>query len=55
MLILSRRPGESITIDGDIEVEILEIHSNQVRIGIHAPDEVEVVRSELIDTDESPD
>jgi carbon storage regulator len=48
MLILTRRPGESIQIGDDIEISVLEIRGNQVRIGINAPPEVLVLRSELL-------
>ena len=60
MLILTRRPGESIQVGDDIEISVLEIRGNQVRIGINAPPEVLVLRSELLnkapvdDTDQSP-
>jgi len=49
MLILTRRPGESIQVGTDIEISILEIRGNQVRIGINAPADVLVLRSELVD------
>ena len=48
MLILTRRPGESIQVGEDIEISVLEIRGNQVRIGINAPAEVLVLRSELL-------
>ena len=48
MLILTRRPGESIHVGEDIEISVLEIRGNQVRIGINAPPEVLVLRSELL-------
>ena len=47
MLVLSRRPGERIVIDGDIIVEILEILGNRVRLGITAPADVPVDREEI--------
>ena len=47
MLILSRRIDESIQIGDDITVTILDIKGNQVRIGISAPDEVDVHREEI--------
>ena len=47
MLILTRREGETIRIGDDIEVKILSVKSNQVRIGITAPEEVEVHREEI--------
>jgi carbon storage regulator len=50
MLILTRRPGESIQVGEDIEISVLEIRGNQVRIGINAPAEVLVLRSELLNT-----
>ncbi len=48
MLVLTRRYGESILIGEDIEVCVLGIDRNQVRIGIRAPDFVEIVREELL-------
>jgi len=51
MLILTRRPGESLIIEtpaGElIEVTVLEVKGNQVRIGTDAPDEVQILREEL--------
>lgn len=47
MLILTRRVGESLIIGDDIEINILGIKGNQVRIGINAPDEVSVHREEI--------
>ena len=47
MLILTRKPNESIRIGDDIEVKILSINSNQIRIGISAPKEMEVHREEI--------
>jgi carbon storage regulator len=49
MLILTRRPGESIQVGENIEISILEIRGNQVRIGINAPPDVLVLRSELVE------
>ena len=47
MLILSRRIDESIQIGDDITVTILDIKGKQVRIGINAPDDVDVHREEI--------
>jgi carbon storage regulator len=47
MLILTRRLGESIQIGEGIEVTILEVRGNQVRIGVSAPADVVILRSEL--------
>ena len=49
MLILSRKPDESIVIDKRITVTILEIRGSQIRLGIDAPKEIPVMRQELID------
>lgn len=48
MLVLSRRPGQSILIGKDIEVVILGSDGVQVRVGIRAPREVTVLRRELL-------
>lgn len=47
MLILSRRKDESIIIDGNIEVKILEIGDGKVQIGIEAPQDIDIFREEL--------
>lgn len=47
MLIITRRPGESFFIGDEIEVLVLESGS-QVRIGINAPRDLDIVRTELI-------
>jgi len=53
MLVLTRREGESILIElptGErIEVTVLGIKGNQVRIGTDAPDEISIVREELLE------
>jgi carbon storage regulator len=47
MLILSRRPGESLTIGDNITVTVVSINGNQIRLGISAPREVRVLRDEI--------
>jgi carbon storage regulator len=47
MLVIRRRAGESVMIGQEVEVEILEICGHQVKIGIHAPREVLVMRKEV--------
>ena len=47
MLVLSRRPGQSILIGRDIEIVVLGSDGVQVRVGIRAPREVTVLRREL--------
>jgi carbon storage regulator len=48
MLVLSRRPGQSILIGKDIEIVVLGSDGVQVRVGIRAPREVTVLRRELL-------
>lgn len=49
MLILSRKPGESIVIDGRITVKIVRLEGDIVKLGIEAPKEVPVHRQEVYD------
>jgi len=49
MLVLTRKTGEQIKIGDNIVVTILEVNGNQVRVGIDAPREVPVVRTELLE------
>lgn len=48
MLVLSRKPSERIRIGESIVVTVVRIDSNTVRLGIEAPDEVRVLRAELL-------
>ena len=54
MLVLTRKVGESIVIADDIVVTVIEIRGGQVRLGVDAPKEVSIHRSELQDQ-ASPD
>jgi len=47
MLILTRRPGESILIGDDITVKILSVNGGQIRLGIDAPSKTPIWRDEL--------
>ena len=49
MLVLTRRLGETIVIDGDIEGTVLAMSGKQVKLGIEAPPEIEIVREELLE------
>ncbi len=53
MLILSRKPGEALNINEEIEIKIIEINGDKVKIGISAPGNVKILRSELCQTMES--
>ena len=47
MLALTRKKDEAIVIDGNIEVKILEVMGDKVKLGISAPKEVSIYREEL--------
>jgi carbon storage regulator len=47
MLVLTRKLGESITIDDNIKIRIEKIRGKQVRLGIEAPKETRIYREEV--------
>lgn len=47
MLILTRRIGESVVIGDDINITVLGVKGNQVRLGVNAPKDVSVHREEI--------
>ena len=47
MLVLTRKPNQSIMIGDEIEVSVLSVVGEKVRIGIHAPHDVPVFRTEI--------
>lgn len=47
MLVLTRKKDEKIIIDDRIEITIVEIDNGRVKLGIQAPENVEIVREEL--------
>ncbi|MBT2678861.1 carbon storage regulator CsrA [Bacillus sp. ISL-35] len=49
MLVLTRKNGESIKIGDDIEITIVSAKNDQVKIGINAPKNIEVFRSEILE------
>ena len=49
MLVLSRKKNESIVIDNDITIMVVEIRGDKVRLGVEAPKEVPVHRREVYD------
>lgn len=48
MLVLTRKAGESIVIGDEIEITIISTKNDQVKIGINAPKNLEILRKELI-------
>ena len=48
MLVLRRKVGESIILDGVINVSVLAVEGERVKIGISAPPDVTIVREELL-------
>ena len=53
MLVLTRRTGETILIGDDIEITILAVDGSQVRVGVDAPEDVKILRGELLDDDDA--
>jgi carbon storage regulator len=53
MLVLGRTEGTGITIGDDIHIQILSISEFQIRVGITAPDDVVILRDELIERNQS--
>ncbi|WP_418791020.1 carbon storage regulator CsrA [Phosphitispora sp. TUW77] len=49
MLALTRKSGQSIIIDDNIEITVVEIKGDQVRLGISAPRTVKILRKEIFD------
>ncbi len=47
MLVVTRKTDESLVISDNIEITVLEITKDKVKIGISAPKEVKIIRSEL--------
>jgi carbon storage regulator len=52
MLVLTRRIGEEVMIGDHIRVQVVEVQRGRVRLGISAPSDVHVLRSELFAADE---
>lgn len=51
MLIISRKKNDGVIIDENIELTIVDIQGDKVRIGIDAPTSVKIVRKELLETE----
>jgi carbon storage regulator len=53
MLVLTRKPGQSIMIGDGVEVQVLSVAGEKVRLGITAPRDVSIFRHEVYDRIES--
>lgn len=54
MLVLSRREGEVLMIGDDIRVQVFRLANGRVTIGVHAPDDVKILRGEIAVDDSEP-
>lgn len=53
MLVLTRKEGERIVINGqEMTITILQIDGNRCRVGVEAPKGVQILRGELVDTEQ---
>jgi carbon storage regulator CsrA len=48
MLVLSRRPGEQVVIGNGITLTVVEVRGDRVRLAFDAPDQVRILRAELL-------
>ena len=53
MLILSRKTGESLFLGEKVEVTVLDVSGDKVKIGITAPSDIRIIRRELIETEKA--
>lgn len=51
MLVITRKTDESIVIGDNIEITVLEVGKDRIRIGINAPKEVRILRKEILITE----
>jgi carbon storage regulator len=50
-LVLRRKPGQAIVLNGVIEITIIAIEGDRCKLSIRAPEDVQIVRKELLDED----
>lgn len=53
MLVITRKINEGIKINDNIEVIVVDVSGEKVKLGINAPREIKIVRSELIQTEQA--
>lgn len=49
MLVLTRKAGEKIVLDGNIILTVVEVNGNRVKLAFEAPQDVVILRGELVD------
>ena len=54
MLVLTRKPGEKVVIGNGITLTVVAVTGNKVRVGIDAPDQVRILRAELLGWQDRP-
>ena len=54
MLVLTRKTGEKVVIGGGITVTVVEVQGNRVRLAFDAPDQVRILRAELLGGQDRP-
>lgn len=47
MLVLTRKVGQRVLLDDTVEIEVIAIQGNRIRLGIVAPEDVKILRGEL--------
>lgn len=52
MLVLSRKPGESIQLGDDVQISVMKVNGNRIQIGIDAPHNVTIRRGEMVEKTE---
>ncbi len=55
MLVLTRKPQQTITIGNDIKISVVKVRGNAIQLGIEAPKDVRIMRSELLDREPQPE
>jgi carbon storage regulator len=50
MLVLTRKKNETIVINDNVEITIVDIQNDQIRIGVNAPKSVKIYRKEIYDS-----
>jgi carbon storage regulator len=55
MLVLTRKSGQKVVLGGGITITVVEVKGSQVRLAFDAPDQVRIVRGELVVQTEDPD